>query len=285
MAYTNFCPTVWEEHIETELDRECKYAEDCYTVFEGKVREIGESVKFTGLGDPTIKTTYKKDQKELDEPEDVEDLSILMPINVLSTFNYKVDDIDKIQAEHGIEGVLSKRTTVRLASEIDKYIANRALSKDAIDMFDGEVMKVTTDNPVEGEVNVLRVLNRAATSLYKNDVPYEEEIVANVSPEFYDRYIWALGGRATDNMEILKKGRVSRYGNILVKASNNIAVDKNGADRIMVRTKQAIGYARTHIHTEAYRPEKSFADAIKGFVLYDSKVLRPKEMITFSVTY
>ena len=38
-------------------------------------------------------------------------------------------------------------------------------------------------------------------------------------------------------------------------------------------------------HTEAYRPEKSFADAVKGYALFDGKVVRPKEIINVNVKY
>lgn len=288
MAYANFILPVVEEHIAQGLDRDCIFAKDCHTLFEGKATDVGESVKIIGLGDPPITTVHKKEiYKGIGLPEKIDDLSVDMPINSLSFFNFMIDDIDRMQSKFGLEGIINKKTMARLASEIDSNIANRALDKSVFSMFEGAPKKIVTENTVgAGEVNVLRVLNQAATILYKNDVPQNEEIVANVSPEFYERYIWALGGRATNNTEILEKGRVSRYGNITVKMSNNVATSQGGAvEHIMVRTKQAIAYARTHIHTEAYRPEDFFADAVKGFVLYDSKVVKPKELVVIPVTY
>ena len=288
MPYANLVETVVAEHIARGLDRDCIFAKDCHTLFEGKAKDVGESVKIVGLADPPITTVYKKDvYKGIGTPERVEDVSTLMPINCLSYFNFMVDDIDAMQSKFGIEGLVNEKTLARLASEIDQNIANRALDKTAFTMFDGTAQKlVTSDSPASGEVNVLRILNQAATLLYKNDVPQNTEIVANVSPEFYERYIWALGGKDTDNSEILEKGRARRYGNILVKMSNNVATSADGAvEHIMVRTKQAIAYARTHIHTEAYRPEAYFADGLKGFVLYDSKIVRPKELVVIPVKY
>ena len=35
-------------------------------------------------------------------------------------------------------------------------------------------------------------------------------------------------------------------------------------------------------HTEAYRPEKGFCDAVKGYVLYQARIVRPKELVVLS---
>ena len=53
----------------------------------------------------------------------------------------------------------------------------------------------------------------------------------------------------------------------------------------MIRTQRAIAFAKPLTHTEAYRPEKKFADAVKGFILFDAKVVRPKEIININVKY
>lgn len=86
----------------------------------------------------------------------------------------------------------------------------------------------------------------------------------------------------TDNSKMMKDGKVYRYGNIFIKLSNNVAVS-GGDTRIMVRTKRAIAFCNPKTHVEAYRPEKMFADAVKGYVLYGSKIVRPKEMIVLNV--
>lgn len=53
----------------------------------------------------------------------------------------------------------------------------------------------------------------------------------------------------------------------------------------MIRTQRAIAYANPLTHTEAYRPEKKFADAVKGYILFDAKVVRPKEVLNINVKY
>ena len=85
---------------------------------------------------------------------------------------------------------------------------------------------------------------------------------------------------------MLKNGKVAKYGNVTVKMSNNVKRTSDDAvDNIMIRTKRAIAYAKPLTHTEPYRPEKKFADAVKGFILFDAKVVRPKEVININVKY
>ena len=81
---------------------------------------------------------------------------------------------------------------------------------------------------------------------------------------------------------MLENGKVGKYGNLTVKMSNRVAKDTNDNDLVQIKTKNAIAFANPMTHTEAYRPEKSFSDAIKGFTLYDGKVVRPKEMVVLN---
>ena len=79
---------------------------------------------------------------------------------------------------------------------------------------------------------------------------------------------------------------VARYGSVLIRMSNNVAKSEDGkTDFMMIRTKRAIAFVNPLTHTEAYRPEKSFADAVKGFVLFDGKIVRPQEIVNVNVKY
>ena len=76
------------------------------------------------------------------------------------------------------------------------------------------------------------------------------------------------------------------YRGVTVKESNSVCTTENGSvDNIMMRTQRAVAFANPMTHTEAYRPEKKFGDAIKGFMLFDAKVVRPKEIVNINVKY
>ena len=286
MAYANFIPTVWNEGIMRELERLCVFAEDCNRQYEGDVKQKGDSVKILGVGKPTIRTIARTSASgDIDGPEEIEDTSVLLPIDQIRYFNYMVGDIDKAQSVGGIMDALNKETSEGLANEIDNYIAALILDGNVRKLYQS-AQKIVDGTAASGEKNVLAVLDDAIQALYENDVNPKTEIVVSVSPRFYTLFKRAYIGKDSDNSDMLKNGRVSKYGNVTVKMSNNVAKTDSGAtDNIMIRTKRAIAFANPMTHTEAYRPERKFADAVKGFTLYGAKIVRPKELVNINVKY
>ena len=279
MAYSNFIPSVWEESINRELERACVFVEDCNRQYEGLVSKKGDSVHILGVGKPTIKSIDRANASgEIDEAEEINDTSVIMNINQIRYFNYKVGDIDKAQAVGGLMDALSEETSEGLANEMDKFIANMAT--------DDTVPALTSAPTLVNKDNILSVIDDAIQKLQENDVNMASGITLTVSPRFYKLFKQAYIGKDTDNSEALKNGKVAMYGNVTVKLSNNVAKTESGAvDNIMLRTKRAIAFVNPLTHTEAYRPEKSFADAVKGYALFDGKVVRPKEIVNLNVKY
>ncbi len=279
MAYANFIPSVWNEGINRELERLCVFVEDCNRQYEGSVKKKGESVTILGVGKPTIKSLAKANRNnDIDAPEEIEDTSVIMYINQIRYFNYMVGDIDKAQAVNGVMDALEQETSEGLADEVDKYVASFAV--------DSSVAKLNASPTTVTKDNILSTLDLAIQKLYENDVKATTKIVVTISPRFYTLFKQAYIDKDTDNSEMLKNGRVAKYGNVVVKMSNNVHKTDSGAtDNIMIRTRRAIAFAKPLTHTEPYRPEKKFADAVKGFILFDAKVVRPKEVININVKY
>lgn len=279
MSFKNFIPSVWASSINRELERAHVFVEDCNRQYEGLVSKKGDSVHILGVGKPTIKSIERKNANgEIDGAEEIEDTSVILNINQIRYFNYMVGDIDKAQAENGVMDALSQETSEGLANEMDKYIANMAIGKD--------VVKLAADAQKVDKDNILDILDDAIMKLQENDVSLASGIVVTVSPRFYKLFKQAYIGKDTNNSEELKNGKIAMYGSVTIKLSNNVAKTENGTvDNIMIRTKRAIAFVNPLTHTEAYRPEKRFADAVKGYVLFDGKVVRPKEIININVKY
>ncbi len=274
MAYQNFIPTIWSEAINRELEKALVYAEGCNRQYEGDVKKMGDTVRILGVGKPTITTTENK-EIVLSDPENVDDMSLTMAIKQVSYFNYKIDDIDKRQAVGGVMEALNAEATYGLADEMDKHIASMAAAREAVKVA-GSATAITKSN-------VLDEIDKGLEKLYANNVKPNGKIMMEVPPWFYMRLKAAYTALDTDNSKMLENGRVGRYGNIIVKMSNNVASDSSGNSLIMIHTDKAIAFANPMTHTEAYRPEKGFSDAVKGFVLYQAKIVRPKELIVLNV--
>jgi len=271
MSYSNFIPNVWSAEINRELRRLCVFADGTHQKIANKISNRGESVTFVGIGKPTIHTITKAQRNaSISAAEEIEDTSLIMPINTISYFNYKVGDIDKAQAQGNILSAIKGETNEGLANQIDKYIAKLAVAADA-KLLSGSATSVTS-------LNAMQTLDAALEVLYKNDVAKNAYIEAIVTPYFYIALKQQYQNLDTNNSGILRNGIVGKYGNVVIKMSNNVHNDGTN-DFIMVRTKRAIGYAKPITHTEAYRPESGFADAVKGFILYDAKIIRPNEMV------
>lgn len=289
MAYTNFIPTVWNEGIVRELERLCVFVEDCNRQYEGEVKKKGESVTILGVGKPTIKAIAKANRNnDIEGPEEIEDASVIMYINQIRYFNYMVGDIDKAQAVGGVMDALSQETSEGLANEVDNYVAGFAIDTSVTKLF-ATVPKIVAGAAGAGEKNILDVLDEGIQKLYENDVKQSTKIVATVSPRFFTKFKKEYLTKDTDNSAILKNGKVAMYGNVIIKMSNNVkktqTTSADDTDNIMLRTQRAIAFAQPMTHTEPYRPEKKFADAVKGFILFDAKVVRPKEVININVKY
>lgn len=273
MSYKNYIPRVWNTGFEHELEKAFVFGEDCNKEYEGKVSQLGDTIKILGVGKPTI-NTQEGGSIILNDPEVVEDTAVSMPINHISYYNYMVDDIDKRQGQNGIMEALTKEASRGVADEMDKYIASLARDKMAV-RFTPTATTLTKEN-------ILTTIDAVLAKLYANNVKTTDFISLTCSPMFYMTLKQAYTALDTDNSKMLENGKVGKYGNVTIRMSNNIQQDTNGNDLVMVRTNKAIAFAKPMIHSEPYRPEKRFSDAVKGFVLYDAKIVRPKEMIVLN---
>lgn len=274
MAYQNFIPTVWASAINRDLEKALVFAEDCNRQYEGDVKKQGDTVRILGVGKPTVTTTTDK-KIVLPDAEDVDDNSVTMAINHISYFNYKVDDIDKRQAKGGIMEALQSEATYECADEMDQLIASLAKEREAI-KYASSAVQITA-------ANVLPEIDKALQKLYENNVRQNSKIIVDLCPWVYTLFRQAYTAKDTNNSKALANGQVAEYGNAIIKMSNNVAKNSAGDSLIMVRTDKAIAFANPMTHVEPYRPEKGFSDAVKGFVLYDAKIVRPKELIVMNV--
>lgn len=279
MSYKNFIPTVWAEAINRELERKTIFAANTNRQYEGKVRKLGDSVRILGIAAPTI-TEYSlnekgKEFKGLDPAETVSDESTTLYIDKMATFNYKVDDIDKRQAVGGIMEALSSETSEGIANLQDRAIAALAFDASAVQMYK------TSEIPQLTAGNILQHLMKAHQYLMENDVAAGTKVTATITPAVATIYKEAMGDKKTSNDELLKTGVIDYFDGLEIKVSNNVAhktISGHDVLGIQIKTDRAIAYANPMTHTEAYRPDLDFTDCVKGFTLYGTKIIRPKEM-------
>ena len=284
MAYENFIPEVWEEKIERDLEKDCVYAEDTNRHYEGSVKKRGDTVHILGSGKPTIHTLAREAADgDIEGPETVDGTDTILVIDQIRYFNFKEGDIDKAQAVGGVLDTLTKEANEGLADEVDQHLSKIHLTSGFAPVT---VNSVTVGQVAEDALtkeNVLDLLDDGREKLLENNVRATTEIVVVLPPKVETRFRRAYMKEDTNNHDELNNGKIAKYANITVKVSNNVPRDGDGYYHIQMKTKRAIAYAQPLRHVEAYRPEKGFADAVKGFILFGAKVVRPKEIIDLKV--
>jgi len=280
MAYDNFKAKIWSKAIDKELERAFVFADGTNQQYSGEIKGLGDTVRILGVGKPTVtEHDLINGDISLSTPEKVSDTSVSLVVDKAAYFNYAVGDIDKAQGAGKVMSVLNAEASQEVANKIDIFIANLVhpdKNTVGVQLYNsGTPLQVTN-------ANVMATLDACQAMLYANDVSPATEVEMILPPWLYMLFRQAYQNKDTDNSEYLTNGKVARYGNMTIKMSNNVAMKTSGGHDnyyVQIRTKRAIAYASSEAHTEAYRPESSFSDAVKGFKLYGAKIVRPKELI------
>ena len=263
MAYNNFKQTFWSKHIQQELKKKAILSEFCNQKFTGEAK-YGNKVKILGVGRPTIGTYTGA---SIGTPEVVEDTSVFLTIDQFKYFNFMVDDIDEAQSKPGLMEALMDEATTALKLDVDTFIATKAVDAGAM----------SASVQINSAAGAKTAIDAGILALRENDVDVDAEVVMELAPFVYqllkDKYI----DLDTANSEMLKKGIVGFYDNVRVRVSNNLYNDTTDYF-CMIRTKNAIAHVDQVEKIEPFRPEGYFSDAIKGYIVYGSKVVRPKEI-------
>lgn len=280
MSYANFKAKIWSKAIDKELERALVFADGTNQQYSGEIKGLGDTVRILGVGKPTVtEHDLINGDITLSTPEKVSDTSVSLVVDKAAYFNYAVGDIDKAQGAGKVMAVLNDEASQEVANKIDIYVANLVhpdKNTVGVQLYNsGTPLQVTN-------ANVMATLDACQAMLYANDVSPATEVEMILPPWLYMLFRQAYQNKDTDNSEYLTNGKVARYGNMTIKMSNNVAMKTSGGHDnyyVQIRTKRAIALAMSEAHTEAYRPETSFSDAVKGFKLYGAKIVRPKELI------
>jgi len=288
MAYTSLVPNVFAEEINRELERYLIFAEGTDRRYEGSVKNQGDEVIIPAIGRPTVSTiTMANRNASIGTPELLESSDTHLKIDQIRSVNYMIGDIDNQFAIPGVKDGYKQETAHALANEIDVHLAKIAQSTDIASLNSSAVIPLADNTKTLAEGNIWKQIDGAIQKLWENDVPHDEELELIITPRAYMILKAALVLTGTDNMTLLTNGKVGKYGNVWIKVSNNVATTSNAGavDLCMLRTKNAISYVHPVTHVEPYRPESYYADALKSFVLFGAKVVRPKEICVINWKY
>lgn len=282
MSLDNFIPTIWSARLLANLNNAHVYANLCNRDYEGEIRALGDTVKINSIGRVTI-DNYTKNT-DINAAETLTDAQTTLVIDKAKYFNFQIDDVDKVQQKPKVMDEAMREAAWGLADAVDTGLAALHTSTPAGN-------KVGAD----GASAKLGLVLTAGSALYDYLVDLKVILDQNNCPDDGRRWVvvppWAHGAMLKDSRfvnatqlgnEIRGRGFIGQAAGFNVYMSNNVTNDGQATPtyRIMAGHPMTISYAEQITSVEAYRPEKRFADAVKGLLIYGYKVVRPTILAT-----
>lgn len=283
MAVDTFIPEVWAASLKVALTERLVTGQPGVINhdYEGDIASFGDTVHIGSLADPTI-SDYVKNVTAIN-PQTLATTDETLVIDQSKMFAFEVDDVDQRQVRNA--GDLLTKAAFRAAFGLAKTLDTHLLTK-----MSTSAGNILTAQDVATADAAFLLLRRLRMSLNKANVPDDNRFVI-ISPEFEalilgdGRFIDA--SRYGSTTPILN-GEIGRAIGFRVLTSNNLPAGTAGtppeqSNFVIAGHGMATTLAEQINKVEAYRPQDSFGDAIKGLHLYGSRVVRPEALAVCDV--
>lgn len=282
----NFIPNVWASKILQALDTALVYPQLMSTDYEGDIKDVGDTVRINMVGDVTI-SNYSKNT-DMNAPETLTDGQTVLKIDQAKYFNFAIDDIDGAQQSPKVMGEAARRAAYGLRKVTDSFCASLYTDISASNLIGSDGAPITGTWNAAGTQAYDRLVDLGVL-LDNNDVPDEGRFV--VVPPWYEGYLLKdnrfVSGATAEAIARLTNGRLDgqrgtgvngycgRAAGFDVYKSNQVPNTASLKYKVIAGHPMAWAYADQVTKVEGYRPERRFADALKGLHLYGAKVVRP----------
>lgn len=278
MAITNFIPQVWSARLLDHLDKAHVFGKIVNRDYEGEIKSYGDTVKINQIGDITV-SDYTKNT-DMADPQALDGTQQLLVVDQAKYFNFSIDDVDNAQSNPKLMDAAMARAAYSLSETTDKFIAGLHTGVAAANAVGTDAAPVAVKGTAAYEQLVM-----LAQRLDEANVPSDGRF-AVVPPVFYSQLLLdsrfvAAGTAKTD--AVLANGLVGEAAGFAIYKSNNCPTVK-GVTKIIAGHPMAITYVEQVVETEAYRPEKRMADAVKGLLVYGAKLVQPSAIAVLTAT-
>lgn len=278
MTLDSFKPEIWANEFALNLDKYLVFAQDGVVnrQYEGEITGAGDTVKITGLGDVTI-GTYSKNT-DIGDPETLTDAQTTLLIDQQPYFNFQIDDVDKAQAKPKVMAKAMERAAYGMRDTVDTYLAGLYTDAATANWVGTEGSPKTPNNTALDTSNIYNLIVDCSTALTDSKCPTEGRWMI-VPPWFAGRLQkepLLIKANESGNTAALRNGEIGKIAGFTILQSHNVKYTTPTTKfKIMFGTSDAITFASQVTQVEAYRPQKRFADAVKGLNVYGAKVVYP----------
>lgn len=239
--------------------------------YEGTIRSAGDTVRIPTVVDPTT-APYDPVTGFTGDPAEPTAGSLTFEIEKAQSFRFRVEDITRVQSLIG--GQLMDHGTLRagrkLAEVADSYVAEKLVAA----VPSGSRL---IDLDLSASVDALyKQLVQVKVELDKTNTPLDGRYMI-ISPDLHGLLLQDsrfIDASQFASAEPIKNGLVGRILGFNLVSCNVMPDDVHliGGHQI------ATTYADQLTEIEYYRPEKFFADAVRGLHVYGAKVMRPEHL-------
>jgi hypothetical protein len=282
MSILKFRPEIWSANLLVALRKNLVYDVFINRDYEGEIAEAGDTVRITSVGRPTI-ANYVPNSTVI-TPEQVSDSQRTLVVDQSKYFAFAVDDVDARQAKGNVIPQSMNEAAYGFADVIDQYISSFYTSIQTANVL--TPISVSASTPADYTKIYDTGLVPLKVALDLANVPTQGRSVV-VRPEVHgmllrdSRFIKV---NESGTSEGLREGLVGRAAGFDIMLSNNVPLISAASYATIAGNNQAITFAEQINKVEAYRPQNSFADAVKGLVLYGAKNVRPDSLASIGIT-
>ena len=275
MAITSFVPEIWSAALLESLKKSLIYAAPGVVNrdYEGEISSAGDTVRITSISRPTV-ATYVPNSTTI-TPQALVDADRALVIDQVKYWAFEVDDVDARQAAGNVLPMATAEAAYALSDVMDQFVASKytdvANNVGTVNISKTNVATTLWSDVYDKVLVPLKVL------LDISNVPQAQRyvILPPIVHGFLLRDNRFIKVNESGTEEGLRNGMVGRAAGFDILMSNNVPVPSTDNYIVQAGVPQAITFAEQINNTEAYRPQSSFADALKGLCLYGTKVIRP----------
>lgn len=271
MAITNFVPEIWSARVAEALQDTSVLAPLFTSEYEGDANK-GNQVHITGVIPPTVNNyaTGAGGNPRTTVAEDIDDDGDTILINQEKSFDFNVDDIDRVQASGSFESWTTAAGRA-LGEDADTFIGTRVTAG-------GVDATAAVETAVGGAVNTPARAWNCARELRKRmnkaKVPMSERfLVMNAEFEalFLDNDAKLMSVDTSGTPAGLREAILGRILGFTLVVSNQLA--ENDLPHAFGAWRPALAYVSQIDTVEAMRSNDKFADRVRGLHVYGGKVL------------
>jgi len=293
MATAAFIPQVWSSYFLRRLRETLVWGSRTNRNYEGEIANYGATVK---IPTPTTTITVRDYSAGTDimDPQMTSGTTQDLSINKQRYYHFIVDDVERAQEKPDLMEDAVREAAFQMSKKVDddvrtefntaydsgRRIATQAQHPDVTDKTFGD--------------NFLRNLAKAKRTMSEANMPMESRWII-VNPhiiEGIEKYFLLVNPAGiflpATQEQALRNGFSGRLLGFDIYTANTIPDGALLATKATYRLyigqgTEAVTFANQITENVAYRPEKRFADAVKGLMVYGQKCVLPTRLYTLEI--